>query len=468
MEPQRQMNDNPNSYAARDAQVAIHPYTDARKLEREGPLVIERGKGIYVYDDEGKEYIEGLAGLWSVGVGFSEDRLARAAADQFSKLPYYHNFMQRTHIPSTELAQRLIALAPAGLQRVFFCNSGSEANDTVVKLVWYYNNAIGRPKKKKIISRQRAFHGVTVLSGSLTGLPANHADFDLPFANVLHTACPHYYRYATAGESEEAFASRLADELEAMILREGPDTIAAFIGEPVMGAGGVIVPPPTYWQKIQAVCRKYDMLVIADEVITGFGRTGNMFACETFGIMPDIMVVSKQLTSSYQPLAAILLSDAIYQALADNTAKLGTFGHGFTTGGHPIAAAVALENLKIIEERDLVGNVRRVGPLLQKGLRRFADHPMVGEVRGVGLVAGVELVADKATKAPFTPVGSAGSYLFARAIAHRLLLRNSGDLVLFCPPMIIEAAQIEELLTRFAKALDDTHKWAQSEGRLAA
>jgi len=463
------MNDNPNSYAARDTRVSIHPYTDARKFEREGPIVIERGKGIYVYDDGGKEYIEGLAGLWSVGVGFSEDRLARAAAEQFSKLPFYHNFMQRTHIPSTELAQRLVAMTPAGLERVFFSNSGSEANDTVVKLVWYYNNAIGRPKKKKIISRQRAFHGVTVLSGSLTGLPGNHADFDLPFAaNVLHTACPHHYRYATAGESEEDFATRLADELEAMILREGPETIAAFIGEPVMGAGGVIVPPRTYWRKIQAVCRKYDMLVIADEVITGFGRTGNMFACETFGITPDMMVVSKQLTSSYQPLAAILLSDQIYQALADNSAKLGTFGHGFTTGGHPVATAVALENLKIIEERDLVGNVRRVGPLLQDGLKRFADHPMVGEVRGVGLVAAVELVVDKATKASFTPPGSAGAYLFARAIEHGLLLRNSGDAVMFCPPMIIEPAQIEEILARFARALDDAHQWAQSEGRLAA
>jgi 4-aminobutyrate--pyruvate transaminase len=453
--------DKPNSYGARDAKVSLHPYTNARTIEAEGPIVIERGKGVYVYDDQGKEYIEALAGLWSVGVGFSEERLVAAATEQLRKLPYYHNFMGRSHPPSIEVAQRLVELSPDRLKRVFFSNSGSEANDTVVKLVWYYNNAIGRPKKKKIISRIRAFHGVTVASASLTGLPLNHADFDLPLPNILHTANPHHYRFAEADESEEEFASRLAGQLEAMILREGPDTVAAFIGEPIMAAGGVIVPPRTYWRKIQAVCRKYDMLVIADEVITGFGRTGNMFACETFGIDPDILVVSKQLTSSYQPLAAVLFSDQIYQGVADNSAKLGGFGHGFTTGGHPVATAVALENLKIIEERDLVGNVRRVGPRLQEGLRKFIDHPIVGEVRGVGLIAAVEIVTDKKTKASFNPPGSGGTYLFNRCIEHGLLVRNSADAVSFCPPMIIDAAQIDEILVRFGKALDDTQRWLQ-------
>jgi 4-aminobutyrate---pyruvate transaminase len=454
------MSSNPNSYGARDAKVSLHPYTNARELEKDGPLVIERGKGVYVYDDQGKEYIEALAGLWSVGVGFSEERLVNAATEQLRKLPYYHNFMHRSHPPSIEVAQRLVAMSPERLQRVFFCNSGSEANDTVVKLVWYYNNAIGRPKKKKIISRMRAFHGVTVMSASLTGLPANQVDFDIPVPGILHTGCPHYYRFGEPGESEEEFSSRLAGELEALILREGPDTVAAFIGEPVMGAGGVMVPPRTYWQKIQAVCRKYDLLVIADEVITGFGRTGNMFACETFGIDPDMMVVSKQLTSSYQPLAAILISDQVYQGVADNSAKYGSFGHGFTTGGHPVATAVALENLKIIEERDLVGNVRRVGPRLQEGLRKFADHPIVGEVRGVGLIAAVELVKDKKTKKSFDPPGSANGYLFNRAIEHGLMVRNSGEAISFCPPMIIEPAQIDEILVRFGKALDDTYQWA--------
>ena len=305
-----------NSPSARDLAYVLHPYTNARAHEAKGPVIIERGQGIYVYDDQGREYIEGLAGLWSVAIGYGEERLVEAAAAQMRKLPYYHTFSHKSHNPGIDLAEKLISIAPAGLARVFFANSGSEANDTVVKLVWYYNNALGRPKKKKIISRLRAYHGITIASGSLTGLPWNHRDFDLPIANILHTACPHHYRYANDGESEEEFASRLAGQLEEMIVHEGPDTVAAFIGEPVMGAGGVLVPPRTYWQKISQVCRKYDVLIIADEVINGFGRTGRMFASELYGIEPDMLVVSKQITSSYLPLSAILLTDGIYQTVA--------------------------------------------------------------------------------------------------------------------------------------------------------
>ncbi len=449
----------PNSAAARDVAYSLHPYTNARKHEETGPLIIEHGKGIYVYDDQGKEYIEGMAGLWSVAVGFGEKRLVQAAAAQLDKLPYYHTFSHKAHIPSIDLAERLVKLTPSRLQRVFFANSGSEANDSVVKLVWYYNNAIGRPKKKKIISRIKAYHGITVASGSLTGLPLNHRDFDLPIANVLHAACPHHYRFALEGESEEEFASRLAVELEHLILREGPDTIAAFIGEPVMAAGGVIVPPQTYWQKIQAVCRKYDVLVIADEVITGFGRTGRMFACETFNIDPDLMVLSKQLTSSYQPLSAILMSDQIYRAVAENSGRIGSFGHGFTASGHPVATAVALENIKIIEERDLVGRAARLAPKLQASLRSLADHPLVGEIRGIGLIAAVELVANKETKAPFDPPGSVGAFLFDRCQENGLILRQIGDAVAFCPPLIIEEAQIEEMVARFRRSLEQTLAW---------
>ncbi|MGE3994408.1 MAG: aminotransferase [Variibacter sp.] len=392
----------PNSVQARDARYLLHPYMDARRQEREGGLVIERGNGIYVYDEDGKEYIEGLAGLWSVALGFGEKRLVDAATKQFNQLPYYHMFGNKTHPACIELSELLISLAKNRTQRVFYTNSGSEANDTVFKLLWYYNNAKGRPDKKKIISRQRAYHGITIASGSATGLPANHRDFDLPAARFLHTACPHYWRFKKDHESEEQFSQRLARELEELILREGADTIAAFIGEPIMGAGGVITPPAGYWQAIQAVCRRHDILVVADEVITGFGRTGEIFASHKFGIDPDIMVVSKQLTSSYQPLAAILFSDAIYQAVADNTAKIGTFGHGYTTSGHPVATAVALENVKIILERDLVSRVRDLEPRLQDGLRRFSDHPLVGEVRGVGLIAGVELVPEKPSSSPST------------------------------------------------------------------
>jgi 4-aminobutyrate--pyruvate transaminase len=445
-----------NSLEAIDIAHVLHPYTNARRLAENGPLIVDRGDGIRVYDRQGKDYIEGFGGLWCVALGFSEQRLIDAAVKQFRKLPYYHNFAYKSHTPSIELAERLTAIAPGNLSHVFFTNSGSEANDTAVKLVWYYNNAIGRAKKKKVVSRLRAYHGITVASGSLTGLPANHRDFDLPIANILHTACPDYWRLAKNSESEEDFALRLANEFEELILREGPETVAAFIGEPVMGAGGVIVPPRTYWQKMQAVCRKYDILLIADEVVTGFGRTGRMFGCETFNITPDIMVLSKQLTSGYQPLSAILFSDALYVAIADNTAKVGTFGHGFTAGGHPVATAVALENLRIIEERRIVEHAAAVSVHFQRALKRFADHPLVGSVRGIGLMGAVELVADKATKKGFDPPGRAGQHLAERCEQHGLIVRGIGDAAALSPPLIIEPAEIEVMFERFARALEDT------------
>jgi 4-aminobutyrate---pyruvate transaminase len=458
------MSVRPNSTAARDIASHLHPYTNARKLEEEGPLVLTEGKGIYVYDDAGNEYIEGLAGLWSASLGFGEERLVKAAAAQMRKLPYYHNFAQKSALPTIDLAEKLLEIAPVKMSKTFFANSGSEANDTVVKMVWYYNNAIGRPEKKKIISRVKGYHGVTVASASLTGLPANHRDFDLPIANIMHTSCPHHYRFGKPGESEEDFATRMAADLEQMIQDEGPETVAAFIGEPVMGAGGVIVPPKTYWGKIQAVLKKYDILLIADEVICGFGRTGNMFGCQTYGIEPDMIVVAKALSSSYLPISAVLMSDAIYQGIADNSAKIGTFGHGYTYSGHPVSAAVALETLKIYEEQDIVGHVRTVGPRLQEGLRRFADNPLVGEVRGAGLIAAVELVADRDERTVFDPPGKVGAYLAARAQAHGLIVRNLVDTVAFCPPLIITEAQIEAMVERFGKALDETAAWVTEEG----
>ena len=448
-----------NSLHSKDIAHQIHPATNMRRHERVGPIVIDRGSGIYVYDDEGREYIEGLAGLWSVGVGFGEKRLVDAAARQMSKLPYYHIFTHKTHEPSTLLAEKLVSLAPEGLQHVFFTNSGGEANDSAIKFVWYYNNALGRPEKKRFISRQNAYHGITIAAGSLTGLQVNQRGFDLPLPFARHVSAPHYYRNGLPGESEADFVERLATELETMILDEGPDTVAAFIGEPLMGAGGVIVPPQGYWKRIQEVCRKYEVLVIADEVINGFGRLGTMFGCDTFGIKPDILVCSKQITSSYQPLAAVLLSDTIYQAMADQSDRLGTFGHGYTTGAHPVATAVALENLAIIEERGLVANAAEVGAHMRAGLARFADHPLVGEVRGRGLIAAVELVADKATKARFDPVGKVGMKVFNRAHDHGLIIRAIGDSIAFCPPMIITTAQVDEMLKRFAATLDDVTAW---------
>ncbi|MEJ1994176.1 MAG: aspartate aminotransferase family protein [Limibacillus sp.] len=461
------MSERSNSLAMRDIAHVLHPYTNWVKHEKDGPLVIEEGKGVFVTDSEGKHYIEGMAGLWCASLGFGEERLVQAAADQMRKLPFYHSFAHKSHGPAIDLAERLTAMAPEGLEHVFFANSGSEANDTVVKFVWFYNNALGRPEKKKIISRIKAYHGVTVASASMTGLPNNHRDFDLPIANILHTDCPHHYRFAEPGESEEDFATRCAESLERMILAEGPETVAAFIGEPVMGAGGVIVPPATYWEKIQKVCRKYDVLVVADEVICGFGRTGKMFGCETYGIQPDIMTVAKQLSSSYLPISAVLISDAVYKATAENSNKIGVFGHGFTYSGHPVAAAVALETLKIYEERDILSHVAKVAPRLQEGLRRFEDHPLVGEVRGVGLVAAVELVADKATKAPFDPPGKVGAAFDKLVRDHGLILRNMVDAIAVCPPLIITEAEVDLLLERFGAALDDTLAWMRQEGMAA-
>jgi 4-aminobutyrate--pyruvate transaminase len=411
-----------------------------------------------VYDTAGKEYIEGMAGLWSVAVGFSEPRLAEAARRQMECLPFYHTFSHKSNVPSIELAEKLIGLTGGRMAQAFFTNSGSEANDTIVKMVWYYNNALGRPEKKKIIARQRGYHGVTVASASLTGLAGNHRSFDLPLPRILHTRCPHWYREGLSGESETAFADRLAAELEALILAEGPETVAAFIGEPVMGAGGVVVPPETYWSKVQAVCRKYDVLVIADEVITGFGRTGRMFASDLFGIEADFMTLSKQLTSSYQPLAAVLMNERVASVITRHSGELGTFGHGYTASGHPVAAAVALENIRIIEERGLVDNASAAGAVLQRRLRELADHPLVGEVRGVGLIAAVELVADKASRAPFDPAGKAGALAVRQAQDNGLILRGIQDSVAFCPPLIITEAQVETLADRFAQSLEETAK----------
>lgn len=445
----------PNSPAARDIAYLLHPYTDARRHEATGPIIIDRGEGIYVYDDAGNRYIEGMAGLWSVAVGFGEQRLIDAATRQLQRLPFYHSFSHKANAPSIDLAERLVELTPDRLRHAFFTNSGSEANDTVVKMVWYYNNAIGRPRKKTFLARHKGYHGVTVASASLTGLPINHGSFDLPAIPVRHLTCPHFYRFGLPGESEAEFTARLAAELEAVIAEEGADTIAAFIGEPLMGAGGVIPPPAGYWQKVQEICRRHDILIVADEVINGFGRLGTWFGCETYGIEPDILVLSKQLTSSYLPLAAVLISDDIYQAIADESARLRSFGHGFTTSGHPVACAVALENLAIIEERQLVANARRMGDLLHRELRRFADHPLVGEIRGTGLIAGLELVADKASKAPFAPVGTAGAPVFARGHANGLIVRAIGDTIALCPPLIVDEANILDIVARLERTLDD-------------
>ncbi|MDE2228907.1 MAG: aspartate aminotransferase family protein [Alphaproteobacteria bacterium] len=446
-----------NSAASRDIAFHLHPYANHRRLERQGELLVTEGKGVWVKDEAGKEYLEGCAGLWCAALGFGEERLVEAAARQMRKLSFYHSFHHKSHEVVGELAERLLAMMPVKMSHAFFNNSGSEANDTAVKIVWYYNNARGRPRKKKIIARLKGYHGVTVATASLSGLPNNHRSFDLPIAGIRHADCPHHYRFAHPGESEEDFATRLAENLELMIQREDPDTVAAFIAEPVMGAGGVIVPPRTYYEKIQKVLTKYDVLFIADEVITGFGRTGKMFGTETFDLKPDIITVAKALSSAYLPISATVVSDAIYQVLADESDRIGIFAHGNTYSGHPVCCAVAIEALKIYEERNILAHIQKVAPRLQDGLRRrFADHPLVGEVRGIGLVAGVELVKDKAKKTPFDADQGAGSILTAEMYKHGLILRQIGDTQAFSPPLVITESEIDEMLDRFGKALDDT------------
>ena len=451
----------PNSTAARDVAYHLHPYTNVSQLEADGPLIITEGKGVYVKDESGKKYLEAMSGLWCTSLGFGEPRLAEAAARQLRRLPNYHNFAGRGTDVTANLAERLIAIAPHSaegpMSKAFFVNSGSEANDTQVKLVWYYNNVLGRPQKKKIIARSKAYHGVTIVAASLTGLAYIHNGFDLPLERFLHADCPHYWRYCEADESEEAFASRLADKLDRMIIDEGPDTVAAFIAEPVMGAGGVIPPPAGYFEKIQAVLRKHDVLLIADEVITGFGRTGRMFGCETYDIRPDLVTVAKALSSGYLPIAAVVLSQRIYDVLKRGSEAYGVFGHGYTYSGHPVPAAVALETLKIYEERDIAGRAAELSPRLLDGLSALADHPLVGEVRGVGLIAGVELVADKETKQSFEPGRKVGAIFDDRARRLGLLVRPlASDVIAVCPPLVISESEIDTLLERFAWALDET------------
>jgi 4-aminobutyrate--pyruvate transaminase len=440
----------------------LHPFSNFKRHEKEGPLVITRGEGIWVYDDAGRKYLEGLAGLWCVSLGFNNKRLIDAAKRQLDKLPFYPTFYGRTSDVTAELSGRLAAVVPIKGARFLFANSGSEANDLAVNVIWYYNNARGRPEKKKIISRLKGYHGSTLAAGSLTGLPIVHAQFDLPLPRFLHTDCPHYYGNSHAGETSSAFVDRMVNNLERMIEAENPNTVAAFIAEPIQGSGGVIVPPAEYFDKVQKVLKKHDILFLVDEVICGFGRTGNMFGSDTYDLSPDMMTFAKQLSSGYQPISALAVSQGMYEVLSEASERNVVFGHGFTYSGHPVAAAVALEVLDIYSEMDIVGHVRSVQDHFQQGLQRFAQHPLVGEVRGRGLLAGIQLVADKASRRPFDPVGSAGRKFSDFALSHGLIIRAVGDTIAICPPLIIQAQEIDVLIARFGAALDDTHRSLES------
>jgi 4-aminobutyrate---pyruvate transaminase len=457
-----------SNLAVRDIETLVHPYMNLAAFRDTGPIIIDRGEGVWIYDVEGKGYIDGMAGLWCTALGYGNDELVEAASTQIKKLSFAHLFSGKSHDPAIELAERLKEIAPVPVSKVFFCNSGSEANDSQIKLIWYLNNALGRPRKKKIISRVKAYHGVTIAAASLTGLPNNQIDFDLPIANILHTSCPHYYRYGKDGESEEEFAARLAEELEELIIKEDPDTVAAFIAEPVMGAGGVIVPPTTYFGKIVAICRKYDLYMVSDEVICGFGRLGSAFGCEAFGFTPHGLSVAKALSSGYLPIAAVTVPEMMYEAMLIESRKIGTFGHGFTYSGHPVSAAVAIKTLEIYARDRIVEQVVAKVPQFQARLQAVNQHALVGEARGLGLIAGVELVANKSSRLPFEPSKGVGAQCVRFAESEGLIVRTViGDTITICPPLVITAAEIDELFDRLTRALDRTLDWATHEQLVA-
>ena len=456
----------PNSAQARDAASHIHPQTDLRVHRERGPTVIERGRGIYIYDDEGREIIDGYASLGCMALGYDEPRLAQAAYDQMRELPFAPTFYNRSHPNVIDLAQKLLALAPAPMSKVLFQCSGSEANDTAIKLVWYYNNAIGRRQKKKMIGRVRGYHGNTVATVSLSGQPQMHADFDAPLPGFLHIENPNYYRYAEQGESEEEFSDRLARNLESLLLEQDPDTVAALFAEPVQGAGGAVFPPRGYFAQIQAVLRKYEILLVADEVLTGFGRTGNLWGSETFGLTPDLMCCAKALTAGYFPVSAVLIGEPLYEAMLAQSDKIGLFGHGYTYAGHPVGTAIALEALRIYEERDIVGHVRAVAPRFQSGMQALLEHPLVGDVRGAGLLAGLELVRDKSSREPFDPELEVGDRVHRFADRRGLFVKAIGDRMSCMPPLIITEPEIDELLARFKGALDDAWTGLKRAGQV--
>ena len=437
-----------------DKQSLLHPYTSLAGHLRDGPVVMADAKGAHIRDIHGKRYIDAMGGLWCVNIGYGRDEMAEAIAAQARDLAYYHLFFSMSQEPAIRLADRVLSLMPSQMSKVFFCNSGSEANDTQVKIAWYYNNLRGMPEKRKIISRRSGYHGVTVAAASMTGLPNLHRSFNLPLADFVHTSAPHYYREADPGMSEREFSRKLAADLEALILREGPETCAAFIAEPVMGAGGAVPPPEGYFEEIQPILRKYDLLFIADEVICGFGRLGRWFGSDYFGLEPDMMTIAKGLTSAYVPMSAAAVSEKVWRVLRDGSPETGPFAHGYTYGGHPVAAAAGLKTIEIMERENLVGHAAGIAPYFQRRLREaFADHPLVGEVRGVGLMAGIELVADKAKKTPFDPARDIAGRLTRKLLDGGMIARGMINTVCFSPPLVIAEADVEEIVGKFDHGL---------------
>lgn len=439
----------------------LYPTTNLTQVEQ---LNIVRGEGIYVYDDKGNRYLEGLSALWCAALGYGNDELIDAITTQLRTLPYSHMFGGRTHPLAMKLADTLGEMVPVPDAKIFFANSGSEANDSHVKMLHYYFNVIGQPKKKKIIALERSYHGVTVAAAALTGLPVMHTHFDIPVdaLGILRASTPHYYHGQRDGESETGFVQRLVQELEQLIEKEGAETIAAFIAEPIGGAAGVVVAPDSYYPAVQNVLRKHDILFWADEVICGFGRTGNDFGSTTMGIKPELMSLAKQLSAAYIPVSAAIIPGFMYEAMREPSNQLGIFGHGYTYTGHPVAAAAALKAIEIYQRENLFEHAATMGDYMQWRLREFADHPLVGEIRGKGLIAAVELVANKERRESFAD-GKVGAMAKQFCQDQGLLIRAvSGNCLAFCPPLIINDEQIDEMISMFEAALKQTLDYAHN------
>jgi len=449
-----------NSPESRDIAFHMHPYTKPAMLADTGPHIMARGSGVFVQDESGKRFYEGMSGLWCTSLGFSEPELVQAAIDQFGKLPFYHSFAGKTVGPAIDLAEHLISIAPPAadgstIAKAFFCSSGSEANDTAMKMVWYYQAARGKPEKRKIISRRRGYHGVTMAAASMTALAYAQDGFGLPLDFVKHTTSPCFYNEGREGESEAEFARRCADELEALILAEGPDTVAALFAEPVMGAGGVVIPPEGYFTEIRRVLEKHDVLLVADEVICGFGRTGHMWGSQSMDVRPDMLTCAKALSSAYLPISAVLMSDRIYDTLASQADSLGIFGHGYTYSAHPVCAAVALRAQQLMQERDIVGQVQKLAPRFVERVKRMDRFDFIGNSRAIGLIGAMEFSADTATRRKFDPAIKIAAQAAAAIQEEGVILRAlPGDIVGFCPPLVITEAELDDMFDRIDTAME--------------
>ncbi len=446
----------PNSVATQDVTYHMHSQTNPGEHEARGPLIITRGDGVRVYDDEGKEYIDAMAGLWCASLGFNNKRLADAATRQYAELGFYHTFNHRTSAGVAALSQKLVELTGMTGGKAYYATSGSEANETMVKLAWVYHTVHGKPTKRKVIARQRAFHGSTIAAASMCGLEFMHREFGLPIPGFQHTLCPSPYRGMLPGEDADAFVARLASELEALILRESPDTIAAFIAEPINAGGGIIIPPARYFAAVGAVLKKYDILFLDDEIVCGFGRTGRWFGKETVGMAPDMMSMAKGLSSSYFPISAVVIKAEIYEAVKTFNAQGGSFGHGFTNSGHPVGVAIASEAISIYEEMGLEAHVQKMGARLKGHFQDIASRSaIVGEVRGEGLMLGIELVRDPATKEPFAPAMKTGLAFDQIAYRNGLISRCMGDVLGFSPPLIVTESDVDQIAERCEASLKE-------------